>query len=75
MIKLAAATGAPIIPIHVTFANAWRLKTWDRFVIPKPFSRVRVVFDTPIPIGANDGTPEDQRLRVERAMVAGVDDL
>lgn len=75
MIKLAAATGAPIIPIHVTFANAWRLKTWDRFVIPKPFSRVRVVFDTPIPIGATDGTPEDQRLRVERAMVAGVDDL
>jgi lysophospholipid acyltransferase (LPLAT)-like uncharacterized protein len=45
MVKLAAATCAPIIPIHVTFSNAWRLKTWDYFVIPKPFSRVRIVFD------------------------------
>lgn len=77
MVKLAAATGAPIIPIHVTFSNAWRLKTWDRFVIPKPFSRVRVVFDRPLviePIADGDAF-ERQRLRVEQAMVAGVDDL
>lgn len=43
-IKLAQATGAPIIPIHVRFSSAWRLKTWDRFVIPKPFSHVQVTF-------------------------------
>ena len=44
MIKLAESSGAAIIPVHVRFASAWRLKTWDRFVIPKPFSRVEVTF-------------------------------
>ena len=44
VIKLAESTGAPIVPIHVRFSSAWRLKTWDRFVIPKPFSRVEVTF-------------------------------
>ena len=48
IIKLAEATGAPIVPIHVRFSSAWRLKTWDRFVIPKPFSRVEVTFAEPI---------------------------
>jgi lysophospholipid acyltransferase (LPLAT)-like uncharacterized protein len=77
MVKLAVATGAPIIPIHVTFSSAWRLKTWDRFVIPKPFSRVRIVFDLPLVIDSSGGADgfEQQRLRVERAMIAGVDDL
>ncbi len=77
MVKLAAATGAPIIPIHVTFSNAWRLRTWDRFVIPKPFSRVRVVFDHPLVIEPTaDGEAfERLRLRVEQTMVGGVDDL
>jgi lysophospholipid acyltransferase (LPLAT)-like uncharacterized protein len=44
VIKLAQSSGAPIIPIHATYSSAWRLKTWDRFVIPKPFSRVHVIF-------------------------------
>ena len=51
-IKLAEATGAPIVPIHVRFSSAWRLKTWDRFVIPKPFSRVEVIFDQAITLPA-----------------------
>jgi lysophospholipid acyltransferase (LPLAT)-like uncharacterized protein len=29
--------------------NAWQLKTWDRFLIPKPFSKVRLTFPAPIP--------------------------
>ena len=45
VIKLAESTGAPIIPDPRPILLAWRLKTWDRFVIPKPFSRVDVIFD------------------------------
>src|SRR5690606_9214875 len=45
VVKLAASSGAPIIPIHVRFSSAWRLNTWDRFVLPKPFSRVHMIFD------------------------------
>ena len=50
VIKIAQSTGCDIIPIHVRYSAAWRLKSWDRFVIPKPFSRVSVIFDTPIGI-------------------------
>ena len=40
MILLAQLTGAPVLPISFEFSRAWRLRTWDRFAVPKPFSRV-----------------------------------
>ena len=39
-ILLAQATGAPIVPLAYAASRAWRLGSWDRFIIPKPFSRV-----------------------------------
>ena len=36
---LAKATGAPIAPFYIAVERAWILNTWDRFMIPKPFSR------------------------------------
>jgi lysophospholipid acyltransferase (LPLAT)-like uncharacterized protein len=75
-IKLAQATGAPIIPIHVRFSSAWRLKTWDRFVIPKPFSKVEVVFARAITVPASvDGPGFDRKLsEIETLMVDNTDD-
>lgn len=43
----AQRVGAPIIAIGVSARSAWRLKSWDRFMIPKPFTRVNVVYSTP----------------------------
>lgn len=43
-IKLAQISGAPVILVHFQFSSAWRLSSWDRFVIPKPFSQVTVTF-------------------------------
>jgi lysophospholipid acyltransferase (LPLAT)-like uncharacterized protein len=37
-------TGAPIVAIGVSARRAWRLKSWDRFMIPKPFTRIDVVY-------------------------------
>jgi lysophospholipid acyltransferase (LPLAT)-like uncharacterized protein len=45
VVKLAESSGAPIVPIHAHYSSAWCLKTWDRLIIPKPFSRVTVIFD------------------------------
>lgn len=42
-VYLAAKTGLPLTPAAVGFANCWRLRSWDRFAIPKPFSRVVMV--------------------------------
>ena len=38
----AQRTGVPILPVRVSASRAWRLKSWDRFLIPKPFARVDV---------------------------------
>jgi hypothetical protein len=75
-IKLAEATGAPIVPIHVRFSSAWRLKTWDRFVIPKPFSRVVVTFAEAItvPRGLDESAFENERVKLEKLLVQGTDD-
>jgi lysophospholipid acyltransferase (LPLAT)-like uncharacterized protein len=35
---------APIIAIGVHASRAWRLSTWDSFMIPKPFARITVTY-------------------------------
>lgn len=35
-------TRAPILLVGGEFQSAWRLRSWDRFYVPKPFSRVRM---------------------------------
>lgn len=45
LIKLAQLTGGVIVPIHVRISSCWRLKSWDGFMIPKPFARVEIVFE------------------------------
>jgi len=35
-------TKAPVLLIGGEFESAWRLNSWDRFYLPKPFSRVRL---------------------------------
>lgn len=43
-IFLASLLGMPVVPVGVGISNPYRLNTWDRFAIPRPFSRVRIVF-------------------------------
>ena len=38
-VLLAKSTGTPMVAFHIALANAWTLNTWDRCMIPKPFSR------------------------------------
>lgn len=41
-IKLAQLTGAPIGAFHLEPEHAWVMGSWDRFLIPKPFTRICV---------------------------------
>ena len=41
-IKLAQTTGAPIGAFHLQPERAWVINSWDRFLIPKPFTRIIV---------------------------------
>lgn len=46
---LAAAqmTGLPLLPLAVRVSSAWTLGSWDRFLVPKPFSAIRIEYLPP----------------------------
>jgi len=50
---LARATGSPILPVGVAVDRAWRLRSWDRFTIPKPFARLVVSYGDPRHVAAD----------------------
>ncbi|MEI8293470.1 MAG: lysophospholipid acyltransferase family protein [bacterium] len=52
VILLAQSTGARIVPLHASFSRCVRMKTWDGFIIPLPFSRVSVTIDSAIILSA-----------------------
>lgn len=39
---------------HLHAERAWLLRSWDRFIIPKPFSRVRIVWQAPLHQPSNE---------------------
>ena len=45
-------SGAAILPVAAGADRAWRLKSWDRFIIPKPFARVTVAYGPPTRVEA-----------------------
>jgi lysophospholipid acyltransferase (LPLAT)-like uncharacterized protein len=51
---VAQRTGAPLVLITVDARRAWRMSSWDRFLIPKPFARVTILYDDPSRVDAAD---------------------
>ena len=43
----ARITGLPLVPIGVGVTSAWRARSWDGLIVPKPFSTVRVAYGRP----------------------------
>lgn len=64
---LAARTKIPVVPIAFAAQPAWRLRSWDRFIIPKPGARVHVAFGPAImpPPDESEGAVEAVRVEVE----------
>lgn len=69
-VKLAQLTGYPIGVFYAHPEKAWRLKSWDRFLIPKPFSRVAISWgkNTEAPRASDPLVMEATRLEVELAL-------
>jgi lysophospholipid acyltransferase (LPLAT)-like uncharacterized protein len=45
---LSARTGVPVVPLAFAVSGSWRLRTWDRMPVPKPFSQVVLAYAPPI---------------------------
>jgi lysophospholipid acyltransferase (LPLAT)-like uncharacterized protein len=75
IVFLAQKTGALVMPINMEYSKCWRLPSWDNFIVPRPFSKVRVIFGMPHPVALTISEPEfeKERQRLKSAMMALVE--
>ncbi|MDR9435612.1 MAG: lysophospholipid acyltransferase family protein [Thiohalophilus sp.] len=64
-IMLAQMSGAPILPISWAADRYWQLASWDRFIIPKPFSRIVIAVGEPRHIDRQLGMTELEPVQQE----------
>ncbi len=57
---VALKTGNPVVPFCISAERKWVMRSWDQFIIPKPFSRALVLIGDPIYVRA-DATEEEMR--------------
>lgn len=71
IVVLAQQSGAEVVPINLEYSSYWRVRSWDRFILPKPFSKVRVIFGAPHRVGltSRDEEFERERQRLQDAMM------
>ena len=62
---LAAArhADAALVPVAASASGGWQTRSWDGFLIPHPFARVRVVYGRPLTVG--DIAPEQAKASLE----------
>jgi lysophospholipid acyltransferase (LPLAT)-like uncharacterized protein len=68
-VLLAQLSGRPMIPLSYAASSAWKIK-WDRFIIPKPFSRIVVAVGEPVyvPKGLDAAGLEGLQLSMEHRL-------
>ena len=69
-LKLAQMTGAPIGAFHLQPERAWTMGSWDRFLVPKPFTRIVVSWGpwTRVPAGLPAEAFEPKRAELNAAI-------
>jgi lysophospholipid acyltransferase (LPLAT)-like uncharacterized protein len=73
VILAAAATGLPIQPVALAASRAKRLRSWDRFLIPLPFSTVHFIYGEPLRVerrGDQEQAAAELKRRLDEAEAA-----
>lgn len=67
ILVLSQKSGIPILPVQVRYSSCFRLKSWDGFMIPRPFCRIDVTFEPllELPESATEEEVEEARARLE----------
>ena len=69
-VLLAKKTGAPVLPFAINAARYYAAPSWDRFQVPLPFTRARVLIAAPIyvPADADEDLLNVKRAELQRAL-------
>ena len=70
LLSLAKISGMPIVPLIFSPERRWTFNSWDRFMIPRPFSRVIARYDRPIyvPRRLSEDGAEELRMQIEKRL-------
>lgn len=71
LIRIAQKSGAVIVPFVISADSAWYFRSWDRFMLPKPFSKVVLKYLDPyyLRAGNDEALFETQRKEIEDMML------
>lgn len=71
IIKLAQLTAGTVVPVRVLYSCAIRFKTWDQFLLPLPFSKVKVIFEPTmtVPRRMTEAEFEQARANLQEVLV------
>jgi lysophospholipid acyltransferase (LPLAT)-like uncharacterized protein len=64
VVLLARWLGLPVVPVTFSCTRSRLLRSWDRMVLPRPFSRMVVEYGEPMAAGALDGKLDEAAARV-----------
>lgn len=73
LITMAQISGAVIVPVFVSADRAWIMGSWDRFLVPKPFSKVTIEWGPPlvVPQELDPARNEEFRAEIEGRLTEG----
>jgi len=63
-LRLARATGAPLMPCTFSVARRKQFDSWDKFVLPKPFGKGLILWGTPVNVSADTADTELEAIRL-----------
>jgi len=69
-VMLSKISGRPMAAFYVALSNAWVLRTWDEFMIPKPLSKalVRLGRKIQVPADADDSQMREYQMQLQAAL-------
>jgi lysophospholipid acyltransferase (LPLAT)-like uncharacterized protein len=66
--RLSRLCGLPVCSFYLLPQHAWVLRSWDALLIPRPFSRVVIVWGRPVPAPAAEDEEEPARVAAEATL-------
>lgn len=68
ILSISRLSKSVILPVGIGFKKKWVLNTWDKFIIPKPFNEITVVWGDPISAITNEKNNHQLKIKLESKM-------
>jgi len=68
ILSISRLSNSSILPVGIGFKKKWVLNTWDKFIIPKPFNQITIIWGEPLPALKNEKSINQIKSKLESTM-------